>query len=60
MAAIMALPARSCLLDGEDIVSDDTGLAVFELIRSWRHDHADVLCAFDAQKRGRYLPLVNT
>jgi hypothetical protein len=36
---------RSCLLDGEAIVSDEDGLAVFELIRSWRHDHAAVLCA---------------
>jgi ATP-dependent DNA ligase len=36
---------RSCLIDGEAIVSD-AGLAVFELIRSWRHDDA-VLCTFD-------------
>jgi bifunctional non-homologous end joining protein LigD len=43
----MALPARSCLIDGEAIVSDASGLAVFELIRSFRHDHAAVLCAFD-------------
>jgi bifunctional non-homologous end joining protein LigD len=33
VAAIAALPARSCLIDGEVIVSDDSGLAVFELIR---------------------------
>jgi bifunctional non-homologous end joining protein LigD len=43
----MALPAHSCLIDGEAIVSDETGLAVFELLRSFRHDHAAVLCAFD-------------
>jgi ATP-dependent DNA ligase len=43
----MALPTRSCLIDGEAIVSDDSGLAVFELIRSFRHDQAAVLCAFD-------------
>jgi ATP-dependent DNA ligase len=43
----MALPVRSCLIDGETIVSDDSGLAVFDLIRSFRHDHAAVLCAFD-------------
>jgi ATP-dependent DNA ligase len=47
VAAIMALPVRSCLIDGEAIVSGESGLAVFELIRSWRHDHAAVLCAFD-------------
>jgi bifunctional non-homologous end joining protein LigD len=47
VASVMALPARSCLIDGEAIVSDASGLAVVELIRSFRHDHAAVLCAFD-------------
>jgi ATP-dependent DNA ligase len=47
VAAILALPARSCRIDGEAIVSDASGLAVFELLRSFRHDHAAVLCAFD-------------
>jgi bifunctional non-homologous end joining protein LigD len=47
VAAVAALPARSCLIDGEAIVSDEAGLAVFELLRSFRHDHATVLCAFD-------------
>jgi ATP-dependent DNA ligase len=47
VASVMALPVRSCLIDGEAIVSDDSGLAVFDLIRSFRHDHAAVLCAFD-------------
>jgi len=46
VAAVAALPARSCLIDGEAIVSDASGLAVFELLRSFRHDHAAVLCAF--------------
>jgi ATP-dependent DNA ligase len=27
------LPVRSCLIDGEAIVCDENGLAVFELIR---------------------------
>jgi hypothetical protein len=40
-------PVRSCSIDGEAIVSDDSGLAVFNLIRSRRQDHAAVLCAFD-------------
>ena len=29
--AVTNLPARSCLIDGEAVVTDDTGLAVFEL-----------------------------
>jgi ATP-dependent DNA ligase len=47
VAAVATLPVRSCLIDGEAIVSDEAGLAVFELIRSFRHDAAAVLCAFD-------------
>jgi hypothetical protein len=38
---------RSCLIDGEAIVTDDKGLAVFELVRRQRHGSAAVLCAFD-------------
>jgi hypothetical protein len=34
VAAVATLPFRSCLIDGEAIVSDDSGLAVFDLIRS--------------------------
>ena len=45
-AAVTLLPVRSCLIDGEAIVCDD-GLAVFDLIRGYRHDAAAVLCAFD-------------
>jgi ATP-dependent DNA ligase len=46
-AAVAALPVRSCVIDGEAIVCDETGLAVFELIRR-RRSHLDaVLCAFD-------------
>jgi ATP-dependent DNA ligase len=44
VAAIATLPARSCLIDGEAIVSDGSGLAV---IRSWHHDANAVLGAFD-------------
>ncbi len=46
-AAIAALSARSCLVDGEAIAVDDNGLSVFDLIRHRRQDHAVVLCAFD-------------
>jgi ATP-dependent DNA ligase len=38
--AVAALPAGSCLIDGEAIVTDEAGLAVFETLRSWRHDCA--------------------
>ena len=34
--AVAALPARSCLIDGEAIATDKTGLAVFDLIRGYR------------------------
>ena len=42
-----ALPARSCLIDGEAIVCDENGLAVFELIRGHGSKTTAVLCAFD-------------
>jgi len=45
--AVAALRARSCVIDGEAIACDDSGLSVFELIRNWRNDHAMTLCAFD-------------
>ena len=47
MAAVATLPVRSCLIDGEAFVSDDSGLAVFDLIRSWPTNLSAVLCAFD-------------
>src|SRR6516162_8546071 len=31
--AVSKLPVRSCLIDGEAIVCDENGLAVFDLIR---------------------------
>ena len=46
-AAVAALPMRSCLIDGEAIARNDDGLAVFKLIRSYRHGDAVTLCAFD-------------
>jgi ATP-dependent DNA ligase len=46
-AAIAALPARSCVVDGEAIAVDNNGLSVFELIRNRRQDRAVTLCAFD-------------
>jgi bifunctional non-homologous end joining protein LigD len=44
--AVSNLPVRSCLIDGEAIVCDDNGLAVFDLIRHGALASA-VLCAFD-------------
>jgi ATP-dependent DNA ligase len=46
VAAVAALPRRSFLIDGEAVVTDDNGVAVFDLIR--RNNGRDaVLCAFD-------------
>ncbi len=41
------LPAHSFLLDGEAIVTNERGLAVFDLIRHKRHGDDAVLAAFD-------------
>jgi bifunctional non-homologous end joining protein LigD len=45
--AVSKLKVCSCFIDGEAIVVDERGLSGFDLLRSWRHDHAAVLCAFD-------------
>jgi len=47
VAAIAALPAHSFLIDGEAIVTNGDGLAVFDLIRHKRHGSEAVLIAFD-------------
>jgi bifunctional non-homologous end joining protein LigD len=47
VAAVTALPARSFLIDGEAVVTNGDGLAVFDLIRHKRHGDAAVLVAFD-------------
>ena len=46
-AAVAALPAHSFLIDGEAIVTNAKGLAVFDLIRHKRHGAEAVLIAFD-------------
>jgi len=46
-AAVSALPANSFLIDGEAIVTNAKGLAVFDLIRHKRHGDDAVLVAFD-------------
>jgi bifunctional non-homologous end joining protein LigD len=45
--AVAALPVRSCLIDGEAIVCEQNGLAVFDLIRGHHTLASAVLCAFD-------------
>jgi bifunctional non-homologous end joining protein LigD len=45
--AIRSLDVRSCVIDGEAIVTDDRGLAVFELIRGHDTRQEAELCAFD-------------
>jgi ATP-dependent DNA ligase len=47
VAAVAALPVGSGSIDGEAIVTDEAGLAVFERLLSWRHDHAALPSAFD-------------
>ncbi len=47
VAAVTALPVRSCVIDGEAIVVDETGLSVFNLLRYRHHDQAAQLCSFD-------------
>jgi bifunctional non-homologous end joining protein LigD len=47
VAAVSALSARSFLIDGEAICTDEKGLAVFDLIRHKRHGGDVVLIAFD-------------
>src|SRR5690242_11528099 len=63
MAAVAALPANSFLIDGEMIVTNENGLAVFDLIRRRRHDQHEVLVAFDLieldGKDLRRLPIEN-
>jgi bifunctional non-homologous end joining protein LigD len=46
-AAISSLASDSCVIDGEAIVCDDSGLSVFELIRNYHHGSSATLCAFD-------------
>ena len=47
VAAVARLPVRSCLIDGEAIVCDANGLAVFDLLRRRWHGDNVILCAFD-------------
>ena len=45
--AVKSLPVRSCFIDGEAIVCDKSGLAVFELIRCHGTIASAIHCAFD-------------
>jgi bifunctional non-homologous end joining protein LigD len=46
-AAVLALPVKSCVVDGEAIVCDENGLAIFDLIRGHGRNSRAILCAFD-------------
>jgi bifunctional non-homologous end joining protein LigD len=46
-SAILALPIKSCVVDAEAIVCDDTGMAVFDLLRGHGRNGRAILCAFD-------------
>jgi len=46
-AAVATLPVHSCSIDGEAIVCDGKGLAVFQFIRNYRRGHIATICAFD-------------
>lgn len=46
-AAVAALPVRSCLIDGEAVVWDEAGLAIFDLVSQRRGWTSAVLCVFD-------------
>jgi bifunctional non-homologous end joining protein LigD len=39
--ALAALPAQSCVIDGEAVACDESGLSIFEKLR-WRHRDRDV------------------
>jgi ATP-dependent DNA ligase len=45
--AVNALKVRSCLIDGEAVVCDEDGRAVFERLRKVRRSRQVFLCAFD-------------
>jgi bifunctional non-homologous end joining protein LigD len=45
--AVGKLPVRSCLIDGEAIVCDENGLAIFDLIRGHGALASAVHCVFD-------------
>ena len=45
--AVSSLLAKSFLIDGEAVVTNERGLAVFDLIRHKRHGDDALLIAFD-------------
>jgi len=47
VAAPDSLPVRSCVVDGEAIIVDERGLAIFDALRYRLLDHAAVRCTFD-------------
>jgi bifunctional non-homologous end joining protein LigD len=50
--ALVALPVTSCTIDGEAIVCNENGVAVFDALLSYRTGQAASLCAFDVIEIG--------
>src|SRR6476661_533963 len=46
-ASANAISATSFLIDGEAVVCDDNGLAVFEMLRKRTYEHVAILYAFE-------------
>ena len=45
---VLCKPSKETPHPARDVTArDEGGLAVFEMIRWWQHDHAVMLCAFD-------------
>jgi bifunctional non-homologous end joining protein LigD len=50
-AAVAKLPVKSCLIDGEAIVCDANGLAVFDLLRRrWHGDNVNIEASSPAEQ----------
>jgi bifunctional non-homologous end joining protein LigD len=45
--SLARLRSRSCIIDGEAVACDESGVPSFERIRYRRHDTSEFLCAFD-------------
>src|SRR6185295_5106221 len=45
--ALRALRVKTCLIDGELVIRDESGVSSYERLHSRQHDHAALLYAFD-------------
>ena len=51
--SLARLRSRSCIIDGEAVCCDDSGLACFDRIRYRRHDTSVFLYAFEPDRARR-------